>query len=227
MNGEVVMPFTGRFIGFCDGEKVLIAPNTPEKTICAYGHEQGHNIGDRISFKEGGVLTPDEVKGATIEMTEQEREYFSRVISSKKEAPYNALLDRVGRRIYLAFLRNNEEPPPLPAIPVTQKEINEAVLRSRENLDVVQVDDEGKFSVVNSSRGRDIELPAVYTGICFLRIFENSLRRYGVLGENDHLCPPKPTSPAHKRAQNIVDCAFKEKGWRIPSLVDIKRTNGS
>lgn len=215
--------------GLRRGADIYLPPSTVLNAIGTYCHEAGHVLGDFLSFNAGlipgekpEVMAIDQAKKSysTIHLNHDEYRYLSRYTTSDDIVPVSDIAISIANKLLKAFTMGSFKPEMINFHPVTQEELDNLVKET--NVNTVAADASGKTVGINSKNGRNSEMPSFITQFCCWQILENTLRREGILNPWGYINSGTSKSPAHQRARNIVGMAFKRKGWRPPSMKDIR-----
>lgn len=216
--------------GLRSGKEIFLPPRTVVDLLSTYCHEVGHIIGDDMSFQDGSndgeepdVLSIDEVKdpNTRITLTNKEQEYLKNTIFSTEKVSLDPVLIGITNKLLDLFTKGNFDPRSIRCHSVTQKELEEKV--STMSISTLSRNSEGGIIAVNSKDGRDSEIPSFTTELSCLQILENTLAYYEIFSKSQYFIANTVDSPAHQRAKNILSRAFEGRGWRLPSMKDIRR----
>lgn len=226
---EVNIGGNSSIAGLRVGNEIYLSPRNVVDSLGTFCHEVGHFIGDLWSFKKGDgesaeetVLSIDEIKDQRVFITlsEEEYHYLDDNIFLTKLAVHSPELISIANKLLVEFTKGRFDPDSITFHAVSQDVLDERV-RSLD-ISTVKTDASGNIVAVNSRKGRDAEIPSYTTEYCCMQILENTLYHYGIFSFENYLKFFATSSPAHQRARNIISRAFRGRGWRMPSMVDIK-----
>lgn len=217
--------------GLCQGHNIWLAEYFPLDVILDYTHEYGHFRGKQISFSEKtflfgktkNILTFDEIKEneVSVDLSSKEIAKLSEyLVQEDWEMPSWEQVS-TGNKLLTALFRGKFSFDEINVYAMSQKQMRDKVKKSS----IKGLRRKGrKVFDINSKAERNSELPAVYVEAACRLILENTMRKYGILEEHEELVQPKVSfASGQQRAQNIVAKAFYGRGWRLPSMVDLKR----
>jgi hypothetical protein len=183
----------------------------------------GHFIGDRISFRDGSVLRPNDILDQFIEFTDSEFKLLKQEIEDiadpeaiKRTHIEIEILIGLCFKLVRVFLNDTDAGLEDIKLYICEPEEIVAILRDPESGAMLH---DGKVVGQNDRQGRNDELPSVFVEIACMLILENSLKRERLLDQGDNIEVPLKSFP-HQRAQNIVFRGF-QNNYAIPSLVDL------
>lgn len=222
-----------QILGLRKGRQIFLPPASLINTLSTYLHEVGHIIGDDMSFQAGldnsdnaQVLSIDDVKNVykMIQLSEIEQIFLREnlINNDKIESPESYdLLKSIANKLLKSFTKESFDPEEVTVNFVSQESLEQLAFES--DISTISQDSDGKRYAKNSKEGRNSEIPAYTTEIICLQILENTLHRYRLLDLNSEFIIGTTLSPSHQRAKNLLNRAFRGKGWRLPSMLDIRR----
>lgn len=210
------------------GKEIWITPSTALEYFEKLVHEIGHTLGRELSFKEGDVLSPDEVLVTNLKKTSVMK--GSEIISlfNKLKDTTTRLsgpdeeLNKVIFELVRVFAKGKFDQSKLIIhTGVSEDEIIEKIKEAGGAATTV-IDESGHELQTNTKHGRNMELTAITTQIACRKILQNTFRDEGITfiwkQEFD-----MNEDPSHFRATRIVERAFKGKGWKLPSIKELQK----
>jgi len=189
-------------------------------------HELGHHLGNTLSFKNGGVLTPDQVKATNPQLSLGEKLiiliYGNTVIKNNKTV--QRYFERIFFKLMEIYTKNQMDFSIFNFhFNVPQEDINQ-LAKNGPNENGLMFDQNDNPILSANRQNRNDELPAYATSHAILWLLENSLKLkdqklYNIKIKYNYSFEKTP----HYRALRIVDRAYEKTGWIIPSLVDINQ----
>lgn len=216
-------------LGFANGKDIYLSPQGFIDGIATYCHEIGHLMGNRLSFQSGlkwwqlaNVRSFDEIKKYKISIYLEPREvdYLNQIIGTKENVALSGESLTIANKLLDTFFMGNFHPKVAVLHNVPRKELN--IIVASEGCNTL-VSKHGDIFARNSRHGRDSELPSYTTEFACLLILENTLKKYWLMSSQNHFTIRTTISPSHQRAKNIISRAFSSQGWRVPSMVDIRK----
>lgn len=205
--------------GLAVGNQIYIPPLNPQKFFVNVWHEVGHFLAHNLSFLNGDVLTPDEVKQTTIplSLTQQISLCIDLLYDKKANADKNEKLWPIAYRVLQKFTKNKIDDLDFEVFTnVTQEQFTKFMTKNPDNT-TFGVNSDGNLRIIANKLGRDKELPAnVVEAGCF-KILTNSLPFISLdLGRNNLF------NTSYFRALNVVKRAYRYPGYNLPSYVDME-----
>lgn len=189
--------------------KVLLPTLKPSKFLLNLWHELGHYIGKKLSFMNGQVLTPNEVKKTFINFDRKTRFrlYWLLILNNRPRPGLARHLLPVAFQVIDVFSKGHFDPLEIKIVPdYPYNSLVKAFVedRQRHESSVYTVGYNGELVAVSSPSGRNQEIPAVAVEAGCNIILRNSL---GL----SHSFQPTSFDLSHERATNIVKRAYQKK----------------
>ncbi len=210
------------------GKEIWITPSTALRYFEKLVHEIGHTLGRELSFKEGDVLSPDEVRQTNLQLTSP----IGIIITNKifdKFRDNTTLLDKPDKelneiifKLVRVFTKGKFDPSKLIIYAgVPEEEIKKKIIKAGGSATSLIVES-GEEMQTNTKKGRNMELTAIATQIACRQILQNTFKGKGITfiwrQEFD-----KNEDPSHFRATRIVERAYRGKNWNLPSMKDLAK----
>lgn len=210
----------------------------PGEFVRGYTHEIGHILGDEFSFRNGDVLTPQEVKTAKLDISFHQK---VRLLWELAVGVYplpdgvSDFMVQVGNDLLSVFTRGKFDPATINLRRDMHKEEFNRLLREKVNnyqggLNTFAPNEENdSFVIISSKEGRNDELPAIATEIGCQYILANTLSSLPFVNASyPRLKGLDPVffQSSHGRAFRIISRAYGDKSrLKIPSLLDLRYIN--
>jgi hypothetical protein len=208
--------------GFFLKETVFLFPNDFSNRMSNYFHECGHIIGKSISFTDGSVLKPDEVKKTEIPITQKDRLKILKHAVSEKRALMDPFEESLAKRILGTFTKGNYDLEKINLINLSyeqyQKIIKHWAIKYPDNP-THKVKDNGKIFAKKTKKGTLLEVPAYAVSKACMTILENST----AIGNLNFSYEQNGQKGSHATAFNIVEEAYTQKEKVLPSYLDISK----
>lgn len=202
--------------------EVFLQPQPLLLGFLHFFHEVGHVMGDHLSFRRD-VLSIPEVSQTYVELDDIEVAHLNELLSHKNPVALDEITYSIARKIIYGLSRGNFDPED--HIILHQLTEKQFVSRLKELIQIYRgstlQEIGGKIVLVNSKKGRTVELSAIFAEICCLLILENTVQAYlpnSTLAQEFNFSGKFTAN--RQRALNIIGRAF-DRGLTIPSMKDL------
>ena len=190
-------------------------PDVFIERIATFIHEAGHTIANEISFVDGTVLLPDEVKATSVNFGFRDRVRIVGRLFSIKSAHMDPFDLYVALRLLVTFTKGNYDVFKLRMVNIKEDKFSK-ITQELESTDTVEIDG-GTVTPIRTRSGRDIEIPPVTVTYGCMMILVNSINIVGMKASFSM----GGSLGSHQAAQEIVQRASKGTDWKLPSYVDM------
>lgn len=199
--------------------EVILVPNSNVFDLFRiYFHEAGHEIGNRISFKDGALLTPDQVLRTEVNLSLDEiLTILNLFVLGKLNIPLKmeGKIKKIADKILLRYTKGKWNPRNVELTHMSSKQMRRYILEETGGkISTATVNPDLSVDYHSTRAGRTAELPSISTEMDCLQILENST---GV--ELIHI--PNNAVKSHIRARKLIEYIHK-RGWQVPSMVDVR-----
>jgi hypothetical protein len=208
--------------GFYRGNTIFLPPRTPIQNMASFLHESGHILGKRLSFLDGDILLPDEVKKKKIGLNPAEKILLIGRLMDKKERPMEHFELKIAKKILEAITKGNPYVQKLKLINLTEDQLQKVITKwagSHPSQIAYELDMNGDITPKDTELGVIAELPAFVIQKAGEVILCNSIssknKYFGI--------QPGEFAGSHKAASKIVKGSYADRGYRIPSLYDFEK----
>lgn len=212
--------------------EVVVPPLYPIHLFKTAFHELGHAIGEELNFQKRDVLTPDEVKSTSVQLSHEEIEYFQSIFHRTSDGEIE-VADRIEKldgvrlelilKILKAYSKNNIDLNNLIEVETPSiREVKQRIVDNYDRISTLEKSETGEIEAVSSREGRDDEMDSHAAEYACAAILTNTLRKYYFLKSHEYITIELSDSPSHRRAQKIVERAYARTGWILPSSKDIE-----
>ena len=219
--------------GYRDGKEIWIRKSDAINLLDNYFHEVGHVLGDIMSFRNGDVLTPDEVKLNIPEFPREKLIRLHQLLFAKSPFLRNPKdiqeIIQYSNRIMMVFTKGKFKPgsrfkPRMIRLhtDISQNDLLRTI-RQHGGANTIHFTSDDTIEYVDGRNGRNSEISSHVTEIACLRLHENAIRVYD---STYAVINSPPQSPAHRRAFLIVQRAYVGNGWTVPSRADLRQDLG-
>lgn len=211
-----------KFFGLTIGNEIFLVRSKPLDFLKNYWHEAGHIIGDELSFVNGDVLTPNEAKKTSLNLSRKEVFKAALILFRVNFPGQDSFSIDLANRILKVFTKGNFD---INKIILHNKLTDEELKRLIDENDAEEtstINATGERILKSTRDGRNIEIPAFSTDIACRHILMNSL---GLEQKAGFEKGKYPYESSHARAMNLVIQAYTHHGYVLPSMLDLINKN--